>query len=637
MTGPIAIAAALLALLFLRGRTLAAWAATAAGLCAVAWLASLRLPPVDPPLAAAAVGVTLLALLALFVARGADVRFGPTRAAVATAIVYGFVIAAMLRLPIDGDEPFYLLLTESIAHDADLDLANQYTSLGSSATGRTDLVPQPGDPVGANGERYSRHEPFLPALMVPGYLLGGLAGAIATIALFGALLVRSSIRWMEDEGIGQPAIRAVFPFLAFAPPVLFYATRIWPEVPAAFCFVEAVRGLREQRAKRWVPALLGLVLLKLRFVLLAVALLAPMLLRKLRGGEARGRRIAAAAVAIVVLPMLVMWLVSGNPTSVHGWQELVPAAPDLYVTGFFGLLTDGMSGLAFQAPFYLIGLAALLRWRSAPAGFRLGVIGALLYVFYLVPRREWFGGWAPPLRYLVFLMPVLALGAAWMWERVPRAFVAIAALWTGGLAIHGLAYPHRLFHIFDGENPAGEWLSLQSGADFSRLFPSFIRTNDAAWIGAAVVVALVVAFAVSPPRAGRSPVVALQLAAVALALTAAVAYGFTPAARVDFEDEHVQHHGGRLHPELYAVVRTMYRGGWVLEEGDSLSFLAQKGNWTLHYVTGLGALVEIDGQAQQLPAAEGYQTARVTIRSGGRVTLRCLSGAVNVDRMVRDE
>ena len=115
---------------------------------------------------------------------------------------------------------------------------------------------------------------FCSLLMAPGYALGGLHGALAVIALFGVLLVRSTIRWMEDEGVPDASIRAVFPFFAFAPPVLFYATRMWPEVPAAFFFVEAIRGVRAQRAKRWVPALLGLVMLKLRFVLVAIGLVA---------------------------------------------------------------------------------------------------------------------------------------------------------------------------------------------------------------------------------------------------------------------------------------------------------------------------------------------------------------------------
>src|SRR5207244_1781044 len=163
-----------------------------------------------------------------------------------------------------------------------------------SATGRTDLTPQLGDPVGPRGELYSRHEPFLPLLLIPGYLLGGLGGAIATIAIFGALLARSTVRFFEDEGIDDATARALFPLIALGPPIVFYAARIWPEVPAAFFLVEAVRGLRQRRPARWALSLFALVLLKLRFLLIAIALLARAL---------RSRTHAAIAALLNSIPL----------------------------------------------------------------------------------------------------------------------------------------------------------------------------------------------------------------------------------------------------------------------------------------------------------------------------------------------
>lgn len=623
------VALLVLPLIVLRRRTLWAYYGADAATWLLAWLVWLRMPEyVDgrPWLTGATVVAIKLATLSVFLARGRDVRWSATRAAAIAAIVYALTVPSMLRVPIDGDEPFYLLITESMLHDADVDLANQYGALGRSASGRTDIGPQFGDPTGPRGEQYSRHEPFLSLLMVPGYAIGGLIGAVATIALFGVLLVRSTIRWMEDEGIGDRAIRAVFPFVAFAPPLLFYATRIWPEVPAAFFFVEVIRGMRAQRMQRWLPALIGLVLLKLRFVLVAVGLVATMLLRYRR----RVPRALLAAAAVIALPLLVMWVISGDPTSVHTWSSFIPAAPPLaYVRGFFGLLLDGMSGIAFQAPFYLFGLVALTRWRDTPEGFRLGVLASLLYVVYLVPRMEWFGGWAPPLRYLVFLMPVLAVGAASVWDRIPRGAVAVVAVWTAGLVIHGVAYPWRLFHIANGENAVGEWLSSLYRADFSRLFPSFIRMNDAAWISAGVLIVLL-ALGLEA-RAGT----ALPIAAVSLAIAAGFVHARQPASHVELEDAHVVREGAELTPPFYTMMRVAHRGGLLLEAGDAASFLAREGVWTLEYITGLGALIEIEGRAYELPASDRYAAVRVVIPESGRVTIRCIRGAINIDRMYR--
>jgi hypothetical protein len=610
---PAAIALALLPLLVLRGRTLVTYYLTAAAVALFGLLLLRHLPELDPRLVVVAVFVTLL----LFVASGTNVRFSANRAALIAGVVYCFAIIPMTQVPIDGDEPFYLLVTESIAHDFDLDLANQFRDIAHTASGRTDLVPQLGDPVGAHGERYSRHEPFLPLLMVPGYLVGGLPGAVATIALFGMLLVRSTMRWLDDEGIAVDTARAIFPLFAFGAPLLFYATRIWPEVPAAFCFVEALRGMRSRRAKRWVPALFGLVMLKLRFVLVAVALLAM---------HARKRR-AVVILAFIVVPIALMWFISGSPLNVHSPRELLPAHPENYAKGFFGLLLDGAAGIAFQAPFFLLGIYALTRWRETPQGFRLGVTASLLYILYLLPRDEWHGGWSPPLRYVVFLMPVLALGAASVWHRVSRDVVALLSLWTIGVTLHGLAFPAGLFHIVNGENAVGEWLSTTYRSDFSRLFPSFIRVNEAAIVGSiALVVMLIVARLRIPSQ--------LVVAAFALAIAFGFIAGRKPARVVHFEDAHVTHQGGELYPALYAPIRFAYRGGWVLNAGDAVSFLATAGPHTLHYVSGPGARIELDGAPLALPAnGDHYAAIRISIPRSGRTTLRCVEGAVNLDRM----
>jgi hypothetical protein len=594
------IGLAVLPLIALRGKTLAAFYGAAAGIALFAWILSRRIIGFDPYFAFVVLAALAFVAFVLLLALGTNVRWSANRAAAIAAIVYALGIHSMTRLPIDGDEPFYLLMTESLVRDVDLDLRNQYRELATSETGRLDLKPQLGD-----SEPYSHHEPFLALLMVPGYAIAGLHGAVATIALFGVLLVRSTVRWMEDEGISDDTVRAVFPFFAFGPPVLFYATRIWPEVPAAFLYVETLRGLRSERAKRWIPALIGLVLLKLRFALVGFAV-------------AVRKKWIAAGLAVAIVAGLA---VTGR------WREVVPSF-DHHI-GFAGFLVDGMGGLVFQAPFYLFGLFALTRWRSMPRGFRLGILGSLLYLFYLLPRPQAFSSWGPPLRYLVFLMPVLALGAAAVWDRVSRGAIALFGVWTAGLAIHGLARPDRLFLEPTGENAVGEWLSRLHQSDFSRLFPSFVRINDAAWIGLAAAVVLIIAL--------RRYALDLTIPIVSLAMATGFLFGRQPGVTIHFEDAHVVRQGGALYPPVWTMMRTNYRGGWVLSGGESVSFLARDGTHTLHYITGLGATIEVAGRAHQLPPSESYATVRVQIPRSGRVALRCLSGAVNLDRMDLDD
>ncbi len=599
------IALLLLPLVMLRGRTLLSYYGSISAIALFAWILWRRLPHFE--WFGVALAVIAFVALAVFIANGRQVRWSANRAALVAAGVYALVIPAMLRAPIDGDEPFYLLQTASITSDFDLDLANQYANRTAARWGRGDITePQTGDPRGAHGEQYSRHEPFLGLLMVPGYALFGLYGAVATIALFGVLLVRSTFRWMDDEGIEESAQRGVFALFAFAPPVLFYATRIWPEVPAAFFFVEALRGMRERRWKRWLPSLFGLVMLKLRFVLVAA-------------GVVVRRKIA---IPILIVPLVVMAFLTGDADSVHTWRELIPMNPMRYLTGLGGLLADGMSGIAFQAPFYLFAIVAIARWKKTPHGFRAGMLASLLYLFYLVPRGEWFGGWAPPLRYIVFLMPVLALGIASVWKELTRGSIAVVSAWSAGLLIHALAYPWRLFHEFTGENAIGEWLSRAYESDFSRFFPSFIRLNEAAWwslLGIALFLLL------------RK----LEIPAIALALALAFHFGTQPANVIEFEDTHVRHASGRIYPDPYTLMRATYRQGWVLDAGDEISFLAKQGTHEIDFITGLGGAFELAGRTYTVRPDERYQKIAVTVPRDGRVKLRCLTGGINLDRMAR--
>jgi hypothetical protein len=626
--GLFAAAALLSPLLMLRRRAL--WRCLAAeGVAllffgALAAFARMLQVTIDAHLAAVAAGAIVLAVVCGFIAFAEDVRWSANRAAVVALLFYLLAIPLMLRTSIDGDEPFYLLMTESIVHDRDLDLGNQFRDIARSASGRADLAPQMGDRV--DGAHVRSHlEPFLPLLLAPGYAVGGLIGALVTIALFGALLARATIRLFEDEGISDVTARALFPLFAFGPPVVFYAARIWPEVPAAFFFVEAVRGVRQRRVGRWVPAMLGMVLLKLRFALVVAPLCVSAILSRADGEGSRRRR-SLAVLGMTVGAILLLALIAGR----HRLHELIPTEPlRAYVIGLFGLALDGAAGIAFQAPLYLFGLIALARWRRMPEGFRLGMASTALYVLALLPRPEWHGGWSPPLRYVAFLFPFLALGAAALYEKVAPAPLAIVSTWTLGLVVHGLAFPYRLFHIANGENEVGEWLSSRYHSDFSRLFPSFIRPNFAALVAAALLVVVLIVF-----RSGRL----LRPAVVMVAIVVFTFAGLEPGDRVDFEDSYVVHDGGEMFPREYQVARFVFSGGWLVHPGDSMKFEAKGGPAHLRYAAEGGATIEIEGRAFALPSTppNTYNVVPVDVGHGGWVELRCLTGTVNLDWMRHD-
>ena len=130
---------------------------------------------------------------------------------------------------------------------------------------------------------------------------------------------------------------------------------------------------------------------------------------------------------------------------------------------------------------------------------------------------EWFGGWAPPLRYIVFLMPVLALGAASVWDRVSRGAIALVAAWTIGLVVHGLAFPvaalpHRQRRE-RGRRVALDAVPRRLLAPLPELHPPERRGVDRRGGGASLLVIARGAHASRRIRCFAIPLVALAMAA----------------------------------------------------------------------------------------------------------------------------
>ena len=183
----------------------------------------------------------------------------------------------------DGDEPYYLLLAHSLAYELDVDLADNYAEDWQRFMQRA-ISPQPGDPVGENGEQYSRHGFILPLLLAPAYRLAGRSGAMAMMAVLTAALAWMLLRLAARTEPDRPgAALLAYGLFAFSPPLLLYSYQIWVEVPAALLTAWAFdRILALKQRPRWdARALVLLVIpiallpiLKLRFGLVAGPLLA---------------------------------------------------------------------------------------------------------------------------------------------------------------------------------------------------------------------------------------------------------------------------------------------------------------------------------------------------------------------------
>jgi hypothetical protein len=494
--------------------------------------------------------------------------------------------------PPDGDEPYYLLITHSLAYDFDADLTDDYRKEEWRNFMPRPIAPQPGDPVGPHGELYSRHNEMLPLLLAPSYRLAGLPGALATMAAMAAALAWMTLRLAQRyPRIGPTGALLAWALAAFSPPLLLYSAQVWVEVPAALLAAIAIDRIRAPFSgtwdwRRWLSIglpILVLPLLKIRFILLAGPLLA---LTWWYGGRPKKPLLVLATLLGLVAGGIVLHnqILYGNPLKIHTWQEVEPTSYGFvdYAKGFLGIFWDAGFGLLGAAPVWLLPLLALgaLLLRRHPLPFDLAVF-ALPYLAVVAPRSEWYGGWSPPFRYALVMLPFLALALApYTQERRRlgvRALLAGLGLLTLALALLWIAVPGWTYNFADGRTYLLDHLASRLGLDLARLFPSSVRPRLATWIFPLVMLlAGVLAVLVRGPRRRwfslSSGLAGLLGIAAGLGLLAALpsAAFRLPTRVVEFEDEQVVKKGGHLDPERWVVDRTRFRGTWVLREGERM-------------------------------------------------------------------
>ena len=506
-----------------------------------------------PDLALAAVVMAWLPAARVWLNRG---RYFVTAAALLVPVA---AATPQLTPPMYGDEPFHLALMDSLAEDLDLDLSDNL-----------DLENHPQNALYAPGWPLF-HSPGLGLLLLPGFLVGGRTGALVVLALMGGILVSLATRRARELGVGEDRIRLVVVATVATYPLATFASQIWPELPGALAVALLLVLAGKKRGGRIAAAVVaaGAAIVKTRLALLTFPVMAVVWLRRNR---LRGAALLAVAAAAV---MAAGWLVMGHPFGPYRrLHHLWPSDPALAGRVVGGLVFDAAGGLAFTAPLLLVaGVGAAALWRRGGAGERALLVGCGLTVAALLHSPEWYGGGAPPARYLVAMLPAFVLAGSLVlqrpssWRRLIVMLVppAVMAWWVL------ITRPHFSVNPGDGGFWLADALARRFAADARDFFPSFlVPTAATAAVPLAMVAAvwLVVWVAARHPMAGA----ALRRSWVAVWLVAAaglvLALGVVPDRVVEFEAPQVRRSGGSPVPPEGTVSRYSHRRGWRLGDGN---------------------------------------------------------------------
>jgi hypothetical protein len=511
-----------------------------------------------------AVDVALAAVLAAWLP-ATRVWLGRSRVFLAAAalLVPLAIATPHLTPPLYGDEPFHLIVLDSLAHDHDLDLSNNY-----------DLAHHPYNRIYLSA---FIHSPVLAFLLLPGYLVWERTGALILLALAGAGVVALVARRAGQLGTGPPRRAMLVTLLLVTLPLATYSTQIWVEIPGALAAIASVTLLAAPRPRRatvaGLAALATAIKTRLALVVFPVAIVAwwPR-----RFGWREARRALAALGAATVVGIGVTWLTFGHPLGNRRLADLVPAGTSLPLRVVGGLLFDPAGGLAFSAPLLFLALGgAWALWKRAGNGERALITGGVATVLALLSSPEWYGGGSPPGRYLVPLLPVFALSGALVLRGVPRLRTVAACAVPPAVFVWWVLVTRPHFSVNPGDG--GWWLegalARRFAADARHLFPSFLRPSTATVVVPLVIVALL-ATALAVGRSRPSVLRGLARNVVALWLIAAAGLIVTLRVRTDhvveIEDPQVVHLGGEIEPPPGTFSRFLHASGWRLRDGDGV-------------------------------------------------------------------
>ncbi len=369
------------------------------------------------------------------------------------SVAYGFSvdIRASRGASITGDEPFYLLTTQSLLADGDLDLRNQYEvkSYQSFFDHPNDLWFQ--STATPDGRVLSPHNPGLSVLVIPGFALGGLVGVQAQLMLMAAATMAFAFV-LAARLTGQPAICWVVTLgIGLTATAFIYATEIYPEFPAALALVVALLvATRRNRVGLYdalylAAALTAMCWLGSKYAALALPVAGYFLLRADRTG-----RITLLAVG-GVSAALFTWF------HLHVFGSLTPYGVNVVYAewntaeilgghlGFsdryyrlWGLFVDRRFGLGRWAPLLLAGIPALALltvkcWEQRLI-LALILIQLLIATFVAITMMGW---WFPG-RTMLTALPLFVIPLALLAGRAGRfGRVFLAVLGAGTLAITG--------------------------------------------------------------------------------------------------------------------------------------------------------------------------------------------------------
>ena len=398
----------------------------------------------------------------------------------------------------EGDEPHYLIITQSLLGDGDLKIENNHRHGDYRQYFAGDLSEPHYQRLGRDGDIYSIHAPGLPVLVAPAFALGGYYGVVTFLVLLAS--AGSALAWHLSWLVTRRADAAWFGWAAvtLSTSTIFHSFAVYPDGPGGVIALTGIwailrsdeeAGTGGERTLPWLlhgAALAALPWMHTRFAFIAGSLGALILLRL-----GTNRNAAGKAVAFLSVPAASALCWIGFFIAIYGTPDpSVPYAneagsPRFIPGGLAGLLFDQRFGLLAYAPVLLCALISLGWMIRESAQRRIGLELLFVLVPYLLAVTHfamWWGGTSAPARFFVPMLLMLTIPAAVGWAGIRRRSTratALAALAATAFASGALVFVDGGRLAYNVRQGYALWLEWLNGAtDLARGLPAWWRGSE---------------------------------------------------------------------------------------------------------------------------------------------------------------
>jgi len=419
-----------------------------------------------------------------------------------------------------GDEPYYLLTTQSLYEDQDINVADDYAdeeytyfypkekhkNLKLGVYART----------GKKGSQYIYpiNLPGISVLMLPHYGLSRFFNQHTRVFILSvslsiwAALLGIQIFLFTRELWGKEKISLLSWFLySFTVPILFYSNHLYPEIVVAFFSLYVFRKVRSKKPLSVFQIVLcgfflsSLFWLGLKYNMIFWPLLLVSVYLLVKEHKVRWRIVyflIFPAVSMVLFYYFVYSLYGTiNPISIYegimtpektkAFKELVLSVPaQMRIDSFLDYFLDQRDGLLLYAPFYFfmfVGMVEMFRRSRRDLVFLLFISLPFLFNYAFLTHRQGFcpqGRVLTPLSWLMFWLVLYFF--VYNRKKIYSSLFYICCAMSVGIALVLLIHPSFLYqsttHIHTFR--AGALFLFLSNLNLyvPKYLPSFIKVNN---------------------------------------------------------------------------------------------------------------------------------------------------------------